>query len=143
MKKYIFAIIVAVGILGGINAGQANAQSQTFRIEVPFEFTANNKTLPSGTYVVGPTTDNRLMWRLQNAHQKPEIFLVAWSLSSPREVGSALLFRRYGDRHFLIGFRSYSYQVKLLTSASEKDFQRTWSGVAKNDLQIVEAVSKR
>ena len=144
MKKYIFAIMAAVGILGGISAGQANAQSQAFRTEVPFEFTANNKTFPSGTYVVRPTTDNRLVWRLQSADQKPEIFLVAGSLSSPRESGSVLLtFRRYGDRHFLIGFRSLSYQVKLPTSASEKDFRRTWSGIAKNDLQIVEAVSKR
>ena len=144
MKKQIFAIIFAIGISLGVSASQVNAQSQAFRIDVPFEFTANNKTLPAGTYVVNSATDNRVMWSIQSAHQRPGTLLIAGSLSEVEEYGNVrLTFRRYGDRHFLIGFKTHSYQVKLPTSGSEKDFRRTWNGDAKNDLAIVEAYSGR
>jgi len=143
MKKQIFAIIFAIGILGAVSAGKTYAQSQAFKIEVPFEFTANNKTLPAGTYVVGPASDSRIVWKLQDAHQKPEAFLLAAGFGSNDTGNVGLTFRRYGDRNFLIGFKSFSYQMKLQTSASEKDYKRTWSGIAKNDLGIVVAVSGR
>lgn len=144
MKRQIFAIIFAIGILGAVSAGTTYAQSQAFKIEVPFEFTANNKTLPAGTYVIGPASDNRTVWKLQDAYQKPETLLLAGGLFGSDDAGNVgLTFRRYGVRNFLVGFKSFSYKVKLPTSASEKDFKRTWSGIAKNDLAIVVAVSGR
>lgn len=142
MKKHIFAIIFAIGLSVSINASQTFAQSGAFRIDVPFAFTANNKTLPAGTYIVRPASDSRIMWTLQSAHEKPGVFLMAGSLSSPSQDGDVrLTFRRYGERNFLIGFKSSSYQVALTKSASEKDFQRTWNDVAQSDSVVVEGVS--
>ena len=142
MKKYIFAIIFAIGLSVSINASQTYAQSGAFRIDVPFSFTANNKTLPAGTYIVRPASDSRILWTLRSAHEKPGVFLMAGSLSSlSRDSDIRLTFRRYGKRNFLIGFRSSSYQVALTKSASEKKFQRTWNDVAQNDPVIVDAVS--
>ena len=142
MKKHIFAIIFAIGLSVSINAGQTYAQSGAFKIDVPFAFTANNRTLPAGTYVVRPASDSRILWSLESAHDKPTLFLMAGSLSSPSQDGNVrLTFRRYGDRNFLIGFRSSSYQVALTKSASEKDFQRTWNDVAQSHPVIVEAGS--
>jgi hypothetical protein len=144
MKRRIFAFIFAIGLSVSINAGQASAQSGAFRVDVPFAFTANNKTLPAGTYIVGPASNSRFVWRLRSAQDEPEIFLLARSLSSPDKVGDVrLTFRRYGDRNFLIGFRSFSYQIALPTSASERDVRRTWNDVAKNDPEIVEAISAK
>ena len=142
MKKHIFAIIFAIGLSVSINASQTFAQSGAFRIDVPFAFTANNKTLPAGTYIVRPASDRRIMWTLQSVHEKPGVFLMAGSLSSPSQDGDVrLTFRRYGERNFLIGFKSSSYQVALTKSASEKQFQRTWNDVAQNDPVLVNAVS--
>jgi hypothetical protein len=144
MNKRIFAIIFAIGLSVSINAGQASAQSGAFRVDVPFAFTANNKTLPAGTYIVSPASNSRIVWRLRSAYDEPETFLLARSLSSPDKVGDVrLTFRRYGDRNFLIGFKSFSYQIALPTSASERDFRRTWNNVAKNDPEIVEAISAK
>ena len=142
MKKHIVAIIFAIGLSVSINASQTFAQSGAFRIEVPFAFTANNKTLPAGTYIVSPASDSRILWTLQSVHEKPGVFLMAGSLSSPSQDGDVrLTFRRYGERNFLIGFKSSSYQVALTKSASEKDFQRTWNDVAQSDSVVVEGVS--
>lgn len=142
MKKHIFAIIFAIGLSVSINASQTYAQSGVLRIDVPFAFTANNKVLPPGTYIVRPANDSKLLWTIQNAHEKPGVFLMAGSLSSlGRDGDIRLTFRRYGERNFLIGFRSFSYQVSLTKSESEKKFQRTWSDVAQNDPVIVNAVS--
>ena len=140
MKKRLFAIIFAIGLSVSINASQTNAQSGAFRIDVPFAFTANNTKLPAGTYIVSPASDSRTLWTLQGAHDKPGVFLMAGSLSSPRQDGDLrLTFRRYGERNFLIGFRSFSYEVGLAKSASEKDFERTWNDVAQNISLVVEA----
>lgn len=142
MKKHLFAIIFAIGISATINAGQTYAQSNAFRIDVPFAFTANNKTLSAGTYIVRPASDSRILWTLRNAHDERDVFLMAGSLSgASREGVVRMTFRRYGERNFLIGFRSSSYQVGLAKSASEKDLQRTWNSVAQSDPAIVEAVA--
>jgi hypothetical protein len=69
MKKQLIAVMFAVAMSLVINAGETFAQSQAFRVKVPFDFSANNKTLPAGTYVVHPATDNRVMWRVQGADQ--------------------------------------------------------------------------
>ena len=144
MKKHIFAIIFAIGLSISINAGEAYAQSSAFRIDIPFAFTANNKTLPAGTYTVRPASDSRIFWRVTSAGDAPDIFLLAGSLSSVRNNGNVrMTFRRYGERNFLIGFRSNSYQVNLNKSSSEKELLRTQSAVAQNDPVIVEAVSTK
>ena len=144
MTKHIFAIIFAIALSISINAGEAHAQSNTFRIDIPFAFTANNKTLPAGTYTVRPASDSRIFWRVTGDGDAPDIFLIAGSLSTARTNGDVrMTFRRYGERNFLIAFRSSSYQVDLNKSSSEKEFLRTQSAVAQNDPVIVEAVSTK
>lgn len=144
MKKQIFAIIFTFAISVSINATKANAQSEVIRVDVPFAFNANDKTLPKGTYTLRQTTDMRVVWRLQNRDQKTAVQIVAGIPSGVMESGNVqLTFRRYGARHFLIGFKTSSYQVRLPTSGSEKDFRRVWNGHAKNDLATVEMVSKK
>lgn len=128
----------------GINAGLVNAQSQAFEIEVPFEFTANDTTLPAGRYIVNSNSDNRVMWRIQGTQRSVGALLIAGSLSNVREYEEVwLTFRRYGDRNFLGGFKTGSYQVNLAISAFEKDVRRSWNGEAKNQTAIVKANSGR
>lgn len=142
MKKHIFAIIFAIGLSVSINASQTYAQSSAIRIDVPFAFTANDKTLPAGTYIVKPASDSRILWELRSAQGRPRMFLLASNLSSPNQDGDVrLTFRRYGQRNFLAGFKSSSYQVALRKSASEKELRRTWNDVAQNVPVTGEAAS--
>ena len=124
MKKQLIAGVFALAIALVINAGQTSAQSQALRVDVPFDFSANNKTLPAGTYVVYPATDNRVMWRVQGADQ-PYATLVLAKRSQAGEHGNTRIsFRRYGDRYFLTGFKTPVNQIELPMSGSEKDFRQ-------------------
>lgn len=148
MKKQIFAVIFALGISVAVNAGQTYAQSMyLIRVDVPFAFSANNETLPAGTYIIKPVTDNRITWRIESANQKPSALLMAKVLSGSERSGDMrLTFRRYGNRNFLAGFTTTSYQVELPTSNSEKNLRRSSEtspgGRAKSDVVTVAAVPK-
>ena len=140
MKKQIFAIIVALGISVVINASQTYGQlTQVIKVDVPFTFSANNKTFPAGTYLINPAADSRALWKIQSASQKRGVFLLARNLSEVAQAGNTrLTFRRYGNRYFLISFKTPSYQIELPQSGSEKDLQRSEVKLAKLDLETIE-----
>ena len=143
MRKHIFVIIVALGIAGIFNVGQTHAQVQSIRVDVPFAFTANNKTLPAGTYTLNPQSNGRAVWRIQSSDPEPgSAFLIAMSVSGnlPSEI-IKVTFRRYGDQHFLVGFNTPSYQVDLPKSRSEKYFVRT--GNALSEYEVVTIQTKQ
>jgi hypothetical protein len=125
MKKQLIAVMFALVISLAINASQASAQSQAFRVNVPFDFSANNKTLQAGTYMVNPATDNRIIWRIQNAEQSLRAVLLANPSNAGEPENIRITFRRYGERYFLIGFKTTSYEVSLPMSGSEKNFRRS------------------
>lgn len=120
-RKIFVASVVAIAISVVINVTPTYAQtSQAIRVDVPFAFTANNKTFPAGTYIISPATDNRVMWTIQNAYQKPGALLMARSVDGTIRSGNVqLTFRRIGDRNFLISFNTSAYLVELPTSGSE------------------------
>lgn len=132
-----------------INASQTYAQStNVIRVEVPFAFSANDKTLPAGTYTINPATNNQVMWKIQSAYQNPAAFLMAKPLSRSEGRGNVrLIFHRYGNRNFLAGFVTNSYQVELPTSSSEKNVQRSseknLAGNLKSDVVTVAALPKK
>jgi len=108
-----------------ISAGETSAQSQAFRVKVPFDFSANNKTLPAGTYVVHPATDNRVLWRVQGADQDLGTLLMAGISKAEDSSNIRITFHRYGNRYFLAGFKTTSYDVALPMSGSEKSLRQS------------------
>ena len=142
MKKQLFALIFAVGSTVFFNASQAYAQAtQAIVADVPFAFTANNTTLPAGTYVIKPATDSRIIWRIDGPASSD--FLLARNLSGTNDYGHfRLRFRRYGERNFLAGFTTASYDVDIPASRSEKSLRRS-NETAKYDLVTLDTVAKR
>lgn len=125
MKKQLIAAVFALAIALVINAGETSAQSQALRVDVPFDFSANNKTLPAGTYVVYPATDNRVMWRIQGADQTHATLVLGTRSPAEGQGNTRISFRRYGDRYFLTGFKTPVNQIELPMSGSEKDFRQS------------------
>src|SRR5215204_1000701 len=125
MKKQLIAVMFTFAISLFISAGETPAQSQALRVNVPFDFSANDKTLPAGTYTVKPATDNKVMWRVQGVDQTPGTLLLAMRSEAEEPGNTRITFRRYGDRYFLSGLKTPSYQLELPMSGSEKDFRRS------------------
>jgi hypothetical protein len=90
-------VLCVMTLLAGA-AAIANAQDN-LRVNVPFQFSVNGKTLPAGTYTVSRAFDGNPGVRLlQGAGQSPVAFNVA---SESGKTGSTLTFHRYGETYFL------------------------------------------
>ena len=122
MKKRLFAIMFAVTMFAVLNGATAWGQtSQAIRVEVPFTFTANKKVHPAGSYLIESVGGNRAVWKLRGIGDRPSEFLLALSLAGNTTAGDLrVTFHRDGDKQFLTGFRTQSYEVSLPSSRGER-----------------------
>jgi hypothetical protein len=83
---------------------QAHSQTQ-IRVNVPFDFTVGNHSLPAGQYEVSTVWDsNNLVWRVNN-HQGQTAVLATNSLSSQKaDHECSFLFRKIGGEYSLVQF---------------------------------------
>ena len=127
MKKHLFALVLALGVGLGVNVGQT--QAQTIRVGIPFAFTANRKILPAGTYRITPVSDSRMVWRIQG--EGPGEFISVVALAAVRRSGDLhVIFHRYGEKHFLAGFKTPLYEVDLPASRAEKTLRAPGTTIA-------------
>jgi len=96
-----FLIAIAMVAFG---SAQGQSLANPIKVQIPFEFTVADKTMPAGEYLVGRLTEHlsdnvvtisskdgsRLAIRLTNAVQ-----------SLDAKDKSTLIFHRYGDQYFL------------------------------------------
>jgi hypothetical protein len=124
MKTRLFAIMFAVTVFAILSAATTRGQtSQTIQVEVPFAFTANNKVLPAGRYRIESASDTRVLWRIRGSRKRRSEFLLATSLAGSSAGDLRVTFHRYGNRQFLAGFKTQSYDVSLPTSRREKSLR--------------------
>jgi hypothetical protein len=117
------ALFVAVTFLA---AGRLIAEPTSGKVNVPFNFTVNNISLPAGTYTIGSDLmhPNMLVIRDQSNQVKAiEVGMFATVL--PGKTGS-LIFHQYGDQYFLseIHFGSISQGIFLPATKLEKHFKK-------------------
>lgn len=121
MKTRLFAIMFAVMMFLVLSASISNAQnSQAIKVEVRFAFTANNTIHPAGTYRIEPAGASRAIWRLRGSRIRRNEFLLALSLGGSSRGDLRVTFHRYGNKQFLAGFKTPSYEVSLPVSRREK-----------------------
>jgi hypothetical protein len=83
---------------------QAHSQTQ-IRVNIPFDFTVANRTLPAGQYYVVPAfSSNNSSWRIAD-HRGNGAFLITNGISSPMvDHKVSLLFRKFAGQYALIQF---------------------------------------
>jgi hypothetical protein len=88
---------------------QAHSQTK-IRVNIPFDFTVGNHTLPAGKYDVSTVGSGTLTWQIAN-HEGNSAFLATNAVSS-RTVDHpcSLLFRRFGGEYSLIQFWPEGHQ---------------------------------
>ena len=142
MKRQLFTLIFALVLSGVLSAGSTYAQtSEGIRAEVPFAFSANNETLPAGTYRINAANDNRTIWMIQPKSAGQGEYFLAGGLAGRASYGTLrLTFHRYGERSFLVGFETPAYEVSLPKSRDEKALSRTMR--SKLDVISIETVAE-
>src|SRR4029450_1453588 len=141
MKKQLFAIMFAISMCAVLSASTAYAQSQTIRAEVPFAFTANNKTLQAGSYQLESATDNRILWRIGSTDGQPADFLMALTRVGSASGKLTLTFHRYGDKYFLAAFKTPSYEIALPVTKAERKLRLEKGPLATMDMVRLETVT--
>ena len=100
MKKQ-GTVVLAVATTLAVLATPLFAQHSTLlRIDVPFNFVAENQQVPAGTYTIQPILNGRLLIRGADG----KFVTTVLSLPTPLETtatASQVVFRHYGDDYFL------------------------------------------
>jgi hypothetical protein len=105
MKRQIVkgtTMLLLVVALSLVTAVVANSQSRLARADVPWEFNANNTTLPAGHYNIGEFATGSGVVKISNTQEAKNVFAMTLPLSRKgnSEKGK-LVFHRYGNRYFL------------------------------------------
>lgn len=104
MKKRVMSSFALLILVAASAAVSVHAQSvDEIRVNIPFEFTVGDKTLPAGKYSVrrvfgGPNSPLYVQNRDSN-ETATTLTQVAQASSNP--AGARLVFNRYGEEYFL------------------------------------------
>jgi len=134
MKRIITIAVFAFTSILSIN--KASAQVRGVEVNVPFNFTANDKLLPAGTYTI--TLPSSGVIEIRNRARHISMASVVLPDSRQSEHGGELVFTKYGNRYFLreILCDYASMNVHLPTTKSE-EWARTQEAMVQNTSQIL------
>jgi len=105
MKQMIRMFAVTLSLLPLFAAAQLPTD-QRLVTDVPFEFVAAGKVVPAGQYTVLSAGSGIPAVQIMNTRDSINLFSAAMlSNSKTASANYALVFHKYGDRHFLAGIK--------------------------------------
>jgi hypothetical protein len=131
-------IAMAFCLAGLIVAGHASAQEPAVKADVPFDFTAGGKLLPSGTYVITSDITMPNVIHIRNLQHNVTAFSGV-NYSGKESKTGKLIFERYGNQYFLkeILCSAAPMNVELPTSKQEKEIRTQEAKLRKSDQVLV------
>jgi hypothetical protein len=118
--KRIFAIALLAAATF-ISAGNAFAQDNTVKANVPFSFTVGNYTLPAGTYTISSVNNSPTLLNINCYKGAHAMGLGQPDQNNPKHANE-LEFHHYGDQYFLSEIRTADSSMNLhfATTKAEK-----------------------
>src|SRR5262245_34808520 len=103
MRKHLIRVLTMFGFLMAMTAATAFAQeNSSLKVNIPFDFSVANRTLPAGEYTVSERNGAGQTIFVSNYATKTTVCAIAGSLSVKKETEKPMLvFRRYGNQYFL------------------------------------------
>lgn len=139
MKKAMFRIGLMMA-LAFLAAAQFVRAQEPMQAKIPFAFVAGNTTLPAGEYRVQKVSDGSPALLIRSTEGSPAIMVVTRpaTVNVPQQK-SKLIFRRYGNRYFLVQVWSAgsSSSRELRKSAEEENEQLLARNEAPDQVTIV------
>jgi len=100
MKRQVFNLISLLSLL--LVAGLAIAQTGNVHANVPFSFSVGRRTLPAGTYNIGPISSGSMVLLVQGRSGNSSMMAGSNAAESNKAADKTkLVFRRYRDQYFL------------------------------------------
>jgi len=110
------------------------AQAQELVVNIPFDFVADNMTLPAGEYSITVTAPEQTLLLTNRKDAAASGFMNTHAVVKTQiQTESKMIFNRYGDRYFLseVWTAGNSRGRQLLKSAREKEMAQ----IAKSETQ--------
>ncbi|HLM24829.1 MAG TPA: hypothetical protein VK274_07200 [Pyrinomonadaceae bacterium] len=135
MKKQVVRTLMMIGLLNVmamvviVGSVQAQSLGDTIRVDIPFDFSVRDKTLPAGEYSIRraqPSSgDTVLLISSVNNHESVFPLTNAAQSLDPKDVAT-LVFHRYGDQYFLFQVwpAGATYGRVVVKSRSEREIER-------------------
>jgi hypothetical protein len=96
----VFAMLSLVAVLAGVPV--AARPVNQIKVNIPFEFTAGNQTLPAGDYTVNRSYASAGIYVIQSANYRHTATVQTIDKQAQHgQTNARLVFRRYGDQSFL------------------------------------------
>ncbi|WP_035349681.1 hypothetical protein [Edaphobacter aggregans] len=104
--------------LGAALSGPAAAQDQSVTVNIPFNFSANDRNVPAGKYRISLQAPRYLLFVDTQSTRKQYLMLVQPTWEQNSKGRGHLIFRRYGDSNYL-------YQVWMPGQGEGRQFARS------------------
>jgi hypothetical protein len=132
MKKNMIRFVALFGFVFALSAVNAFAQSKPIlKADIPFDFSAANRTLPAGAYTVKELSSfSGNLIAVRNDDRKTAVGALTMEASSNKPSDKAMLvFRRYGDQYFLakVIYKGGAMAQELIKTSAEKKAIKGWS----------------
>ena len=104
MKKRAIRVFGLLGLLFSLSAVYVYAQNITLvrKVEIPFDFSVGDTTLPAGTYSITRVLSDKSVLRLSSEDRGEEVNILTHSVqASEFPKTGKLIFNRYGETYFL------------------------------------------
>jgi hypothetical protein len=133
-----FAIIILITALtAGAQAQSASAQRVIANI--PFAFTANNKTLPAGKYtitVLNPSSDRKAL-QIRSMNGRFSAIVLTNAILGNASDNSKLVFECYDDRYFFAQVQMAGDSTTLAALRSNKEHKHLVATAKKKSTVVI------
>ena len=135
MKKHAATLLILMlaGLTGLVNAQVVHPKIMA---DVPFEFTANGKTMPSGECTITLEGDGtKILWIKSGNQNLAAIPHATQSLKASDKT--ILVFHRYGDRYFLASISSQGETLGYELPVTKLEAELRAQNVTKTDVILL------
>lgn len=100
MKKQLLAIVATLSIVITLTVTGLASLNTKITAKIPFDFMVSGKTLPAGSYTVSPGAIKGTL-TIRNNDNRAVVSVIAMEAADKGKGKARLVFRRYGNQHFL------------------------------------------
>ena len=140
--KRIISITVAIIILAtAYTAGAQQTSAQVVIANIPFAFTANNKTLPAGKYaitVLNSSSDKKAL-QIRSMNGRFSAMVLTNAVVGRIADNAKLVFERYDDRYFFAQAQLAGDSTTLAASRSNKEHKHAVATAKKKSVVVIVA----
>ena len=128
--KTLKTIILSAGAVALLGASGLYAQT-TATADIPFEFTAQNTTLPAGEYTMSSASTTHGVMLIRNVETRKAVLVLASSSESGyrrTEDKNVVVFHKLGDRYFLAEVKTDAVRGHVGPSKLERELASEGKG---------------